>query len=131
MLGVSFRPGRLNQGLGTDALRAFLGHYFRDMRLSALFLDVAAFNRRAQRVYEKCGFQRCGERWGDAQADSAGVFRHQEFEGVRALFRWDYGLIRPLLFDMVLRRREWEQRRDQDWEQRVARTGLAGLRERP
>jgi RimJ/RimL family protein N-acetyltransferase len=111
VLGVSFHPGRLNEGLGTDALRAFLEHYFGPMRMSALFLDVAAFNRRAYRVYEKCGFRRCGQRWGDAQPDQAGVFRKAELASIRHLFQWEYGLIRPLLIDMVARRPEWERRR--------------------
>jgi diamine N-acetyltransferase len=108
VLGVSFHPERLNQGLGSDALWAFLTFYFRTLSMNSLFLDVAAFNVRAYRVYEKCGFQRCGERWGEAQADTPGVFRNREYEGIRHLFHWEYGLIRPLLVDMVLRRQDWE-----------------------
>jgi RimJ/RimL family protein N-acetyltransferase len=110
VLGLSFHPERLNQGLGSDALNSFLGFYFRTLNMNSLFLDVAAFNDRAYRVYVKCGFQRCGERWGEAQADTAGVFRRREHEGVRHLFHWEYGLVRPLLVDMVLRRPDWEAR---------------------
>lgn len=108
VLGLSFHPERLNQGLGSDALCAFLTFYFRTLNMNSLFLDVAAFNERAYRVYEKCGFQRCGERWGEAQTDTPGVFRRREYEGIRHLFHWEYGLIRPLLVDMVLRREDWE-----------------------
>jgi diamine N-acetyltransferase len=108
VLGVSFHAGRLNQGLGSDALWAFLVFYFDTLNMSSLFLDVAAFNERAYRVYVKCGFQRCGERWGEAQPDSAGVFRRREYQNVRHLFHWEYGLVRPLLVDMVLRRSDWE-----------------------
>lgn len=104
VLGVSFHPDRLNQGLGSDALRAFLDFYFDTLNMHALFLDVAAFNHRAYRVYEKCGFQRCGQRWGEAQTDTAGIFRHREYDAIRHLFHWEYGLIRPLLIDMVARR---------------------------
>lgn len=109
VLGISFHPGRLGQGLGSDALTAFLGFYFSELRMSALFLDVAAFNHRAFRVYEKCGFRRCGERWGEPQTDLAGVFRKPEFNGIRSLFRWEFGLVRPLLIDMVVRKDEWER----------------------
>ncbi|MCC2671432.1 MAG: GCN5-related N-acetyltransferase [Armatimonadetes bacterium] len=109
VLGVSFHPGRLNQGLGSDALWQFLGFYFGRLNMSALFLDVAAFNLRAYRVYEKCGFHRCGQRWGDAQTDVAGVFRRRDYENIRHLFHWEYGLVRPLLIDMVVRRPEWER----------------------
>lgn len=109
VLGISFHPGRLGEGLGTDALWCFLGYYFGSLKMNALFLDVAAFNRRAFRVYEKCGFRKSSQRWGEPQTDLAGIFRKAEFEGIRHLFQWDCGLVRPLLFDMVLRRDEWER----------------------
>lgn len=121
VLGVSFHPGRLSQGLGSDALWSFLSFYFGRLNMNSLFLDVAAFNTRAYRVYEKCGFQRCGQRWGDAQTDAAGIFRRREHEGIRHLFHWEYGLVRPLLIDMVIRRSGWEQVADE-------RSRLARLR---
>lgn len=109
VLGISFQPERLGRGYGTDALWAFLGYYFRSLKFQALFLDVAAFNQRAYRVYEKCGFRKCGQRWGEAQTDFPGVFRKKEHEPIRPLFKWEYGLMRPLLYDMVIRRDEWER----------------------
>jgi len=111
VLGISFHPERLGQGLGSDALWTFLHYYFVGLRMTTLFLDVAAFNRRAQRVYEKCGFQRCGQHWGEAQTDLPGVFRKSDYDGIRHLFQWDCGLMRPLLVDMVLRRSAWERLR--------------------
>lgn len=109
VLGISFHPGLLGQGLGTDALQAFLGYYFGPLRMSALFLDVAAFNRRACHVYEKCGFRRTGQHWGEPQTDLAGIFRRSEYAELRPYFRWEFGLIQPLLFDMLLRRGEWDR----------------------
>lgn len=111
VLGISFNPARLDQGLGTDALRAFLDYYFGELGMSALFLDVAAFNRRAYHVYEKLGFRPYGQHWGDLQIDTAGIFRKPEYEAIRPLFQRENGLIRPLLIDMVLRREDWEHRR--------------------
>lgn len=111
VLGISFQPLRLNQGLGTDALLGFLSYYFGPLQMATLFLDVAAFNSRAYRVYEKCGFRRCSQRWGDPQTDYPGVFRKAEYTAIRHLFQWDNGLMRPLLYDMVLRRDEWERLR--------------------
>lgn len=107
VLGVSFHPTRLNQGYGSDAMAAFLGYYFGPLRMNVLFLDVAAFNHRARRVYEKLGFRTRGERWGEAQTDYAGVFRKHEYQPIRHLFRWDAGLVRPLLVDMMLSREDW------------------------
>jgi diamine N-acetyltransferase len=114
VLGISFNPAHLDQGYGTDALRSFLGYYFGTLAMSVLFLDVAAFNQRAYRVYEKCGFRRCSQRWGEPQTDLAGVFRLPKFESVRHLFMWDHGLVRPLLVDMVLRRDEWKRASSQE-----------------
>lgn len=113
VLGISFHPQRLGKGYGTDALWSFLTFYFGPLNMNVLFLDVAAFNRRAYRVYEKCGFARCGQRWGDPQTDSAGIFRKAEYREIRHLFQWEYGLVRPLLLDMSLRREEWVRLRDQ------------------
>lgn len=110
VMGVSFNPGRLDSGLGTDALSAFLGYYFRGLRFRSLFLDVAAHNERARHVYERLGFQPYGRRWGDLQPDTAGVFADERYRSLRAHFHWEQGKVRPLLHDMVLRREDWERR---------------------
>jgi diamine N-acetyltransferase len=109
VLGISFRPDRLGQGLGTDAMQAFLGYYFGPLGMEILFLDVAAHNERARRCYERRGFRRIGEHWGEAGADAAGIFRHPGQEKLRPFFRWEHGLVRPLLYDMALRRVEYER----------------------
>jgi RimJ/RimL family protein N-acetyltransferase len=48
--------GRLGQGLGTEAIKLVLGHAFGTMNLHRVSLRVAAYNARAIRAYEKCGF---------------------------------------------------------------------------
>ncbi len=110
VLGVSFHPSRLNQGFGSDALTAFLTYYFGTLTMQALYLDVAAFNRRAHRVYEKVGFRACGQRWGDPEADLLGIFRRADHLELRQYFRAEQGLVRPLVIDMVLRREDWSVR---------------------
>jgi diamine N-acetyltransferase len=109
VLGISFRRDRLSQGLGTDAMKAFLGYYFGPLGMEALFLDVAAHNERARRCYERCGFHRIGEHWGEAGPDLAGIFRDPRQAPLRPFFRWEHGLVRPLLYDMVLRRSDYER----------------------
>jgi diamine N-acetyltransferase len=110
VLGISFRPDRLGEGLGTDALSALLSYYFGPLGMEALFLDVAAHNERARRCYERCGFRRLGEHWGEPGPDLAGIFRDPAKESLRPLFYRDHGLVRPLLQDMVIRRAEYERR---------------------
>lgn len=45
------------QGYGTDAIRALLGWAFDYLNLNRVYLTVYAYNRRAIRCYEKCGFR--------------------------------------------------------------------------
>ena len=44
------------QGYGTDAILALLDFAFNEMNLHRVYLHVLAFNQRAIRCYEKCGF---------------------------------------------------------------------------
>jgi RimJ/RimL family protein N-acetyltransferase len=48
---------RLNQGLGTEAIRLILGCAFDVLRLHRISIRVVAYNKRAIRAYEKCGFK--------------------------------------------------------------------------
>lgn len=57
-LGIVFDPDHVNKGLGTEALEIFLTFYFEKLKMKALFLEVAEFNSRAIRVYEKLGFKK-------------------------------------------------------------------------
>lgn len=62
---VNFRislvgPHVFGRGYGTEATRLVLDHAFTVAGLYRVTLQVFAFNPRAQRVYEKCGFRREG-----------------------------------------------------------------------
>ncbi|MFP5316417.1 MAG: GNAT family N-acetyltransferase, partial [Actinomycetes bacterium] len=48
---------RFGQGYGTEATRAVVGHAFDIIGVHRISLEVYAFNPRAQRVYQKVGFQ--------------------------------------------------------------------------
>lgn len=111
VLGISFRPDCLGQGMGMEALGLLNAHFFDAMRMTALFLDVAAHNTRARRCYERCGFRVIGEHWGEAILDLAGIFRDPRHAALRPLFAREHGMIRPLFIDMALHRREWATRR--------------------
>ncbi|MDI1463665.1 GNAT family protein [Catellatospora sp. KI3] len=49
-------PGGRDRGLGTEAIRMFIGYGFEQLHLHRISLEVFAFNPRARRVYEKVGF---------------------------------------------------------------------------
>jgi RimJ/RimL family protein N-acetyltransferase len=49
-----------SRGYGSEAIRLLLGHAFSTMGLHRVDLRVLAYNARAIRAYEKCGFIREG-----------------------------------------------------------------------
>lgn len=55
-MGLGLRPDLTGQGLGADFLRAGLAFAVERFQPRLLRLQVAAFNRRAIRVYERIGF---------------------------------------------------------------------------
>src|SRR5699024_728752 len=59
-LGIVFDPDYVNQGYGSEALELFLQYYFNKMKMKKMYLEVAQFNTRAKRVYEKIGFKSIG-----------------------------------------------------------------------
>lgn len=56
-LGLVFDPNYVSKGYGTETLRTFLRHYFDEMRMKRMYLEVAEFNKRAYRLYENMGFK--------------------------------------------------------------------------
>ncbi|MBA3249022.1 MAG: GNAT family N-acetyltransferase [Geodermatophilaceae bacterium] len=62
-VSMNFRialSGGYGRGVGTEATRAVVAHGFDVIGLHRISLGVYAFNPRAIRVYEKCGFRREG-----------------------------------------------------------------------
>ena len=60
-VGLGMRPDLIGQGRGRDFFSAIVDFARRTFGPQALRVTVAAFNRRAMRVYEKAGFERVGE----------------------------------------------------------------------
>ncbi len=86
VLGIDFDPRHVGQGYGTDALRAFLGYYFGPLRFRRLLLSVAAYNVRARRSYERCGFTYLDTHW-ERLACEADIFGDEHYRELRSLFR--------------------------------------------
>ena len=105
VLGITLRPEALSQGFGTDCLWTFLSYYFNFLNFDVMILDVAAYNRRAQRVYEKCGFVYTNEHWG--YYDDYTVFTNPHYADLRPYFRMHGNWIETLYYDMVLRRHDY------------------------
>ncbi|WP_312862920.1 MULTISPECIES: GNAT family protein [unclassified Rhizobium] len=54
-IGIN-NPALLSKGFGTEAITLLLGHAFGEMGLHRIGIRVLAYNKRAIRAYEKCGF---------------------------------------------------------------------------
>jgi RimJ/RimL family protein N-acetyltransferase len=60
-VGLGMRPDLTGQGRGHGFFTAIVDFAWRELKPQALRVTVAAFNRRAMRVYEKAGFERVQE----------------------------------------------------------------------
>ncbi len=59
-IGLAVNPSLNGRGYGEAMLSAHLDYVYRNFPIDRIYLDVAEFNRRARRLYEKCGFMYCG-----------------------------------------------------------------------
>ena len=72
-IGLGLRPDLTGRGLGLEFLLAGIEFGRRRFGLSRVILNVAAFNERAIKVYERAGFRETGrhtrrfDRWGDVE----------------------------------------------------------------
>jgi RimJ/RimL family protein N-acetyltransferase len=110
VLGIDLDARYLGQGLGTDALRAFLAYYFGPARFNKMYLSVAAFNERARHSYDRCGFQQFSSHWQTFKSD-ADVLNDDLYVPIRELFRPSSEGVETLMHDMVARSplRRWPE----------------------
>jgi RimJ/RimL family protein N-acetyltransferase len=110
-LGISLAQPYVSQGLGTEAMALFLDHYFGPMEFAAMRLDVAAFNRRAVRCYERLGFGFVDSEWRGAGNDPAlRLLDDPRFADLRPHFRRNRYETQVEFYEMLLTRDEWLSR---------------------
>lgn len=110
-LGISLGAPYVGQGLGTEALRLFLNHYFGAMQFQIMRLDVAGFNRRAVHCYERLGFSYIGSDWRHIGNDPAlRLLDNPIYAELRPFFRRDRHGARVQFFEMELSKEHWEER---------------------
>jgi diamine N-acetyltransferase len=108
-LGISLGADYVDQGYGSEALRAFLPHCFRTFGFQRILLDVAAANKRAIHVYARLGFEQTGSHYRTIPEGTDLSFLHQAaYRELRTYFRRHFGRMQLLFLDMALERRAWE-----------------------
>ena len=103
VLGIDFDPRYVGQGYGTDALEAFMSYYFSKMRFRRLLLSVAAYNTRARRSYERCGFGYLATHWERIRCE-ADIFGDDRYRELRRLFRRGRNGLEALFHTMEAKR---------------------------
>ncbi len=101
VLGIVFDPNYVNQGYGTEAITTFLDYYFKEMKMRKLFLEVAQFNKRALRCYEKSGFKII-DRYLDEFFDQRIDFRDPYFVSEKSSFVIKRGKVYNYIYKMKI-----------------------------
>ncbi|HUT20855.1 MAG TPA: GNAT family protein [Anaerolineae bacterium] len=109
-LGVRLGADFVDQGYGTEAIVLLLEYCFRTLGFERLYLDVAAVNVRAMRVYERMGFRHTGRHYRNVPAGVDLSFLELEpYHGLLGHFRRRFGRKQLLFYDMMLEHSEWEK----------------------
>jgi RimJ/RimL family protein N-acetyltransferase len=110
-LGISLSPSYVGRGLGTEALKLFLGYYFTELNFTVMVLDVAAFNRRAVHCYERMGFQEIESEWRKSSFDSSThLLDKADYQHLQPFFRRERFGVWVLFLEMELQRDTWHKR---------------------
>lgn len=111
-LGITLGADFVNRGYGTEALACFIDYYFEELGFAKLVLDVAGYNRRAIRVYEKLGFAQVGERERPVGKRKAlALLKGSRAADVGRFLRRDWlGRYWVSCYEMELTREGWEKR---------------------
>lgn len=110
-LGISLAQPYVGQGLGTEALALFLDYFFGPLGFAAMRLDVAAFNRRAVRSYERLGFEYLESEWRSAGNDpSLRLLDDPRYADLAPHFRRGRFETMVEFYEMELTREQWQRR---------------------
>ncbi|WP_051531387.1 GNAT family N-acetyltransferase [Clostridiisalibacter paucivorans] len=100
-LGIVLDPNCLNRGYGTEAIRLFLDYYFEVLKMNSMDLQVAKFNKRAIRCYEKCGFRKIGQYIDKYENQKLDVFSNK-LENIRESFIRKDGILYCIYYEMEI-----------------------------
>jgi RimJ/RimL family protein N-acetyltransferase len=110
-LGISLSQPYVSQGLGTESLLLFLDYYFGPLGFVCMRLDVAAFNQRAVRCYERLGFRYVESDWRGVGSDpSVRLIDEPRYADVAPFFKRNRHEAQVEFYEMELTHPEWTAR---------------------
>jgi len=107
-LGISLAQPYVGQGLGGESLRLFLAYYFGSLGYQRMVLDVAAFNLRAVRCYQRLGFVGIGSEWRHIGNEPVlKLLDEQQYQHLAPYFRRNRFDAQVEFYEMELTRDAW------------------------
>jgi RimJ/RimL family protein N-acetyltransferase len=109
-LGISLSASYVGHGLGTETLGLFLDLFFGPLDFQKMVLDVAAFNVRAVRCYQRLGFHIVSDEWRKSSYDSAlRTLDDAANAELRRHFRRERFGTWVQFYEMELTRQDWQE----------------------
>ncbi|GAC1651588.1 MAG: hypothetical protein NVS9B12_00020 [Vulcanimicrobiaceae bacterium] len=92
-LGIAMDPAFIEMGIGTQLLRLTREYALETLGIERITLEVAGWNRRALRAYEKAGFVETERVWNawDTPVDFRAILADPQNEWLREYVRIDTG----------------------------------------
>ncbi|MTI46229.1 MAG: GNAT family N-acetyltransferase [Firmicutes bacterium] len=110
-LGIVFDPNFINKGFGTETINLFLDYFFNKIRMRTMYLEVAKFNKRALRCYEKCGFEIIDEYKEKIDNDDIRIYNLDKYVDTEYFFLED-GDIYCFLYQMKIEHKKFCEMRE-------------------
>jgi len=110
-LGIHLASDKVSLGYGREALEALLWHYFRGMQWNVIYLDVAGYNVRALRLYERLDFTHLATFWRRSVDIDETILADPNRAAIRRFVRHATAGLEVLHYDMALARERYLETR--------------------
>ena len=105
-LGIVIDDKWTSKGYGKEAMKLFLDHYFKEMKMRTLILEVNAWNDRAIRLYKAFNFKIYKEKY-EVFENQALDLEDEKYKDIKKHFRINKGKIESKIYFMRLSREEY------------------------
>ena len=107
-LGIAFDPKYMDKGYGTETIIEFLKYFFYKRDMKIMYLQVARYNERAIKCYEKCGFKKIRQYEDRLGNQKIHIFKEDKFRDIREHFNLRKGIIYNYFYEMKIDKKSFE-----------------------